>query len=137
MQDSDEESMQPKRDFEHLNWFEFETRMRNQVSKVMEPALSQSQEDRDKVTRMNKIIEDHMKRIQDLEIAIFKTDKVSNAFDQINEKLALMESDRKGDIMKLTNDNENTRENVQNLKFTVESYGKQISSFESHIDNMQ
>ena len=57
-----------------LDWFAFETKMRQVVREIVEPTITRSHEDREVVGSLKKMLEAQEARVNDIEIALFKSD---------------------------------------------------------------
>ena len=79
------------------------------MTSLLEPIISRAHEDRDTVVRLERVLEDHVQRIQELEYTLFKGVNASTVFDKIEERIAIIESNRKSDIMKFSNDQDNMK----------------------------
>jgi hypothetical protein len=78
-----------------LDWFDFETRMRDVIHELVEPIVKKAAEDREKMLSLQRGQENDGKRIDQLESAVLKKGRKNTVFDEINQRFIDIEGDRK------------------------------------------
>ena len=81
-----------------LNWFDLETRMRKLVFELLEPTINRSQEDKEQISLAKKSLIQHNKRLEELEICLFKSNEKKTIFEEIYKKIAENEVERKHEL---------------------------------------
>jgi hypothetical protein len=78
-----------------LDWFDFETRMRDVIHELIEPVIKRASEDREVSLGLQRKTELATKRLDQLENIVLKTGKKNTVFDEINQRFVGIEGDRK------------------------------------------
>ena len=78
-----------------LEWYDFETRMRNVVTELVEPILKRTQEDREEIGTCNRSCATLSKRLEDLEFLVQKNKGRNKVMDDINRRIAASDTERK------------------------------------------
>ena len=70
-----------------VDWFNFETRMRKLIQEMLEPTIQRGLEDREDLNRLNTIVDDHRKKLEELEYANQKVDRKADRFNDAIAKI--------------------------------------------------
>ena len=94
-------------------------RTRTTIHKLLEPCLKAQGEDKAMISKLNRIIEDHDRRVNDMEILIFKKDEDERMglFDSIYKKITDNEKQRLMEEEKLRDEIKFNRNEVNNCTF--------------------
>lgn len=110
-------------DFE-LNWFDFETRTRKLVYELLQPSVTRATEDREVLFKHGKTIDNHRTRIDEVEYSLFSSEKPpTTIFEQIDNKLIEMETDRKVQQAKTNMDVDTLTKRIDEIKFFTSNIG--------------
>lgn len=88
--------------YSEVDWFDFEMRMRKLIYQLIEPTVRQATDDRNQMQKLFKHFDDHERRVNNVEIVLFKKDEnqrmqlFDEIFDKLNEdrKLRLIEEEK-------------------------------------------
>lgn len=91
--------------YSEIDWLDYDARTRNTIHRLLEPCLKAQVEDKAMIAKLQRIIEDHNRRVNDIETILFKKDEDERMglFDSIynkiteNEKARLMEEEKMRD----------------------------------------
>lgn len=103
-----------------LDWFDFETRMRDVIHELIEPVMRKATEDREQMLTIRRNQENDEKRLDQLESAVLKTGRKATVFDEIQQKFVDIEGDRKKQQVKVEQDLEEFRGEVKAINFKIE-----------------
>ena len=103
-----------------LDWFDFETRMRDVIHELIEPVMRKATEDREQMLTIRRNQENDQKRLDQLESAVLKTGRKATVFDEIQQKFVDIEGDRKKQQVKVEQDLEEFRGEVKAINFKIE-----------------
>lgn len=78
-----------------LDWYDFETKMRSVVLKLLEPQLNKSSEDRECIRKLRLSHKKNKKRIEELEFLLQKKSSKSAIMDEINQRITNVDVDRR------------------------------------------
>eukprot|EP00347_Sterkiella_histriomuscorum_P004957 403358437 len=139
--------------YSEIDWFDFEMRMRKLVHQLMEPTFKQSTEDRAIVNKLQRFLEDHDRRVNDIEIVLFKKDEEERMglFDSIykkiteNERQRLMEEEKlrdeisyiKNEISGVVFSQSNLNRSLKNQEDQTLGLNKEFQEFNNRIRQWQ
>ncbi|CDW83267.1 UNKNOWN [Stylonychia lemnae] len=139
--------------YSEIDWFDFEMRMRKLVHQLMEPTFKQSTEDRALVSKLQRFLEDHDRRVNDIEIILFKKDEEERMglFDSIykkiteNERQRLMEEEKlrdeiayvKNEISGVVFSQLNLNRSLKNQEDQTLGLNKEFQEFNNRIRKWQ
>lgn len=66
-----------------LDWFDFETRMRDVIDELIEPVIKRASEDREQALNCQRQITENSKRLEVLEGIVLNTGRKASIFEEI------------------------------------------------------
>ena len=118
--------------YSEIDWLDYDARTRNTIHRLLEPCLKAQVEDKAMISKLQRIIEDHNRRVNDIETILFKKDEDERMglFDSIynkiteNEKARLMEEEKMRDEIGFI------RNEVSNNTFTTQNIARNFKNLE-------
>jgi hypothetical protein len=118
--------------YSEIDWLDYDARTRNTIHRLLEPCLKAQVEDKAMIAKLQRIIEDHNRRVNDIETILFKKDEDERMglFDSIyskiteNEKARLMEEEKMRDEIGFI------RNEVSNNTFTTQNIARNFKNLE-------
>jgi hypothetical protein len=118
--------------YSEIDWLDYDARTRNTINRLLEPCLKAQVVDKAMIAKLQRIIEDHNRRVNDIETILFKKDEDERMglFDSIyskiteNEKARLMEEEKMRDEIGFI------RNEVSNNTFTTQNIARNFKNLE-------
>lgn len=111
---------------------DYDTRTRATLHRLLEPCLKSLAEDKALIGRLHRIAEDHDRRVNDIEVVLFKKNEEerNGLFDSIYKKITDNEKQRLIEEEKLRDEISFMRNEVQNSTFLTQNNVKAMRNLE-------
>jgi hypothetical protein len=111
---------------------DFDMKMRSTIHKLLEPCLKAQVEDKAMIAKLNRVLEDHNRRVNDIESILFKKDEEERMglFDSIYKKITENEKARLMEEEKIRDEINFIRNEVGNNTFSTQNMVKSFRNLE-------
>jgi hypothetical protein len=123
-----------------LDWYDFETRMRAVVVKLIEPTITKAADDRENIRILQHSNKKSIKRIEELEFLLQKDKSKNKLMDDIAKKISsvdvarqLGEGKLKAFLDRLDNDQDKFKHDSQMSRVLLKSIEERMELMESEI----
>jgi hypothetical protein len=114
-----------------LDWFDFETRMRELLRTQLESVVTQASRDREQTSTMKKQLDSQHTRIEELESAVLWNKTRATVFEDIYQRLAENEGNRQKDFVKMTQEVGEMGKQQKAVEFKVQKHQEAIGNLEA------
>lgn len=113
-----------------LDWYDLETKMRELLIDSLEPLIQSSRKQRETIVDMTKTIEKQAKQIDSLEISVFKRKTEATMFEEIENRLAEIEGNRRKDNIRTDQELTGIREGMKSFQFSLNNNSESMKRME-------
>jgi hypothetical protein len=114
---------------QELEWFELETKMREQLYSQLLPMLNRSKEDKEELISIKSYCIKLESRLQKLETMIFKDKDQETVIQSIYNRYAEIEGNRKSDSIKVQQKLELAHEKLKSVDFNLSDINETLAKF--------
>ena len=122
----------------------FETQLRREMQELTTPQVEQAAKHKAQFIHDVHSLNDHTRRLEFIEYAIFKSDKAEDRFEEVFRKMAELTEQRNIDMEKMQHTFQAHKEEVDTKMFgqeqklsRVDSCEKNITSLKSNVDDLE
>lgn len=114
-----------------LDWFDFETRMRELLRSQLESVVTQAARDREQSNLMKKQLDSQHTRIEELESAVLWNKTRATVFEDIYQRLAENEGNRQKDFVKQSQEIGEQGKQQKALEFQVQKHQEAVGNLDA------
>jgi len=114
-----------------LDWFDFETRMRELLRTQLESVVTQAARDREQAGTMKKQLDSQHARIDELENAVLWNKTRATVFEDIYQRIAENEGNRQKDFIEMTQEVGELGKQQKAVEFKVQKHQEAIGNLDA------
>lgn len=119
-----------------LDWYDLETKMRELLIDSLEPLIESSRKQKETILDMTKTIDKQAKQIDSLEMAVFKRKTEATMFEEIENRLAEIEGNRRKDNIRTDQELTGIREGMKSFQFSLNNNSESMKRMEFMYDKL-
>jgi hypothetical protein len=119
-----------------LDWYDLETKMRELLIDSLEPLIENSRKQKETILDMTKTIDKQAKQIDSLEMAVFKRKTEATMFEEIENRLAEIEGNRRKDNIRTDQELTGIREGMKSFQFSLNNNSESMKRMEFMYDKL-